>query len=174
MRISEPFWRWFFGILLTWSTAASGNTEYYRHVIFDNSLTSDAYFYSSAIGNGASFVEQSNSRLPVEAKTFLTLPNALRINWRSEKGGGWDAEVRVMNYRNRFLEFLGHKLYFWCFATEPIAAADLPSIVLSTSREGLQVAVNYRTGLVWKNFTSNPEITDMLRELDRLTATASQ
>ena len=140
MRIGRTFWLSLVGVLSICSTAASGNTEYYRHVIFDNSLTSDAYFYSSAIANGASFVEQSNSRLPVETKTFLTPPNALRINWRSEKGGGWEAEVRVMNYRNRFPEFSGHNLYFWCFATQPIAAADLPSIVLSTSREGLQVA----------------------------------
>jgi hypothetical protein len=29
---------------------------------------------------------------------------------------------------------------------------------------------NYRTGLVWKNFMSNPEITEMLRKLDALTA----
>jgi len=28
---------------------------------------------------------------------------------------------------------------------------------------------NYRTGLVWKNFMSNPEITEMLRKLDALT-----
>jgi hypothetical protein len=29
---------------------------------------------------------------------------------------------------------------------------------------------NYRTGLVWKNFMANPEITEMLRKLDALTA----
>jgi hypothetical protein len=29
---------------------------------------------------------------------------------------------------------------------------------------------NYRTGLVWKNFMLNPEITEMLRKLDALTA----
>ena len=29
---------------------------------------------------------------------------------------------------------------------------------------------NYRTGLVWKQFMSNPEITDMLHKLDGLTA----
>jgi len=140
MTIRNRVWLLVFGVLSIGSIAASGNTEYYRHVIFDNSLTSDGYFYSSAMANGGSFIEQSNSRLPVETKTFLTPPNSLRINWRSEKGGGWEAEVRVMNYRNRFPEFLGHNLYFWCFATQPIAAADLPSIVLSTSREGLQVA----------------------------------
>jgi exo beta-1,2-glucooligosaccharide sophorohydrolase (non-reducing end) len=127
-------------ILAFCSTTASANTEYYRHIIFDNSLTPDAYFYSAANANGASFVEQSNSRLPVETKTFLTPPNALRLRWRSEKDGGWEAEVRVMNFRNRPPEFSGHNLYFWCFAPQTIAAADLPALVLSTSREGLQVA----------------------------------
>jgi exo beta-1,2-glucooligosaccharide sophorohydrolase (non-reducing end) len=140
MTMSKIFWLWLLGVLSICSTAASGNTGYYRHVIFGNSLTSDAYFYSSAIANGGSFVEQSDSRIPVETQTFLTPPNALRINWRSEKDGGWEAEVRVMNFRNRFPEFSGHNLYFWCFASQTIAAADLPSIVLSTSREGLQVA----------------------------------
>jgi hypothetical protein len=140
MTITKTLWLWLVGTLLVWSTAAPGNTEYYRHVIFDNSLTSDAYFYSSAIANGASFVEQSNSRLPVETKTFLTPPNALRINWRSEKGGGWEAEVRIMNYRNRFPEFLGHNLYFWCYAMQPIAAADLPSIVHSKECEPESIA----------------------------------
>ena len=29
---------------------------------------------------------------------------------------------------------------------------------------------NYRTGLVWKSFMSNPEIGDMLRKLNQVTA----
>ncbi len=140
MKIGTNQLRCLVAILSLCSTVVWADTKYYRHTIFDNSLTSDAYFYSSAIANGASFIEQSNSRLPVDTKNFLTPPNALRMSWRSEKDGGWEAEVRVMNYRNRFPEFSGHNLYFWCFAPQPIAAADLPSIVLSTSREGLQVA----------------------------------
>ena len=128
------------GVLALCSAIAHANTEYYRHVIFDNSLTPDVYFYSAAIANGSSFIENSNSRLPVETKTFRTPPNALRLRWRSEKDGGWEAEVRVMNFRNRFPAFSGHNLYFWCFAPEGIAAADLPQVVLSTSRQGLHVA----------------------------------
>ena len=128
------------GVLTFCSAIASADTEYYRHVIFDNSLTPDAYFYSSASANGHSFVEQSNSRLPVETKTFMTPPNALRLQWRSEREGGWEAEVRVMNFRYRPPELSGANLYFWCFAPQAIAAIDLPSIVLSTSSEGLQVA----------------------------------
>ena len=119
---------------------AQSDTDYYRHTVFDNSLTPNNYFYSAAMANGGSFVEQIDSRLPVETKTFVTPPNALRLGWQSQPGGGWVAEVRVMNFRNRFPEFAGHNLYFWVYAPQAISAADLPSIVLSTAREGLQVA----------------------------------
>src|SRR6266851_2073420 len=117
-----------------------GNTDYYRHTVFDNSLTSDSYFYSAGTSNGPSFLEQKDWRLPVDTKTFLTPPNALRLQWQSQPGGGWEAEVRLVNFRNRFPEMSGHNLYFWCFAPQPISADDLPSLVLSTGREGLEVA----------------------------------
>ena len=122
------------------SPAESGSTEYYRHVIFDNSLTSDSYFYSNGMANGASFLELKDHRLPVETKTFLTPPNALRLQWESHPGGGWQAEVRVDGYRNRFPELNGHSLYFWCFAPDAVAAGDLPMLVLSNRGEGLQIA----------------------------------
>ncbi len=126
--------------LIWFSAAAWGNTEYYRHVLFDNSLTSDAYFYSHGMANGSSALELNNGHLPVETKTFLTPPNALRLEWQSQAGGGWEAEVRVNGYRNRFPELAGHNFYFWCFAPEAIAADDLPMLVLSNRGEGLQVA----------------------------------
>jgi exo beta-1,2-glucooligosaccharide sophorohydrolase (non-reducing end) len=122
------------------SAAAWGNTEYHRHVVFDNSLTPDSYFYSAGMANGSSFLELIDRRLPVETKTFLTPPNALRLQWQSQSGGGWEAEVRVQGFRNRFPEFEGHSLYFWCYAPEAIAADDLPMLVLSNRGEGLQVA----------------------------------
>jgi hypothetical protein len=115
-------------------------TDYYRHIYFDNSLTPDAYFYSSASASVPSNLAQSNYKLPVETKTFLTPPNALRIEWQSLASGGWEAEVQVVNFRNRFPEFQGSDLYLWCFAPQGIAAVDLPLITLSNTREGLQVA----------------------------------
>lgn len=130
-----------FSLGVVWfTTAAWGNTEYYRHVVFDNSLTPDAYFYSHGMANGSSFLELKDRRLPVETKTFLTPPNALRLQWQSQPGGGWEAEVRVDGYRNRFPELKGRNLYFWCFAPEAIAADDLPMLVLSNTSQGLQVA----------------------------------
>src|SRR5882672_9461972 len=119
---------------------AQTDTDYYRHIIFDNSLTPDHYFYSWGSATGGSQIKEEEGRLPVETKAFLTPPNALRIEWQSKPGGGWEAEVRVVNFRYRFPELLGNNLYFWCFSQEPIASADLPQIMVSTTREGLQVA----------------------------------
>src|ERR1700687_5167480 len=119
---------------------AYGNSDYYRHIYFDNSLNSDFYFYSSGQASSPSSIEQKNWKLPVDTKIFLTPPNALRLEWQSQAGGGWEAEVRVVNFRNRFPAFSGENLYIWCFAPQAISAADLPLIVLSDTREGLQVA----------------------------------
>lgn len=119
---------------------AWGNTEYYRHTVFDNSLTSDVYFQSRGMANGSSFLELEHGKLPVETKTFFTPPNALRLQWQSQPDGGWEAEIHVDFYRNRFPEFKGQNLYFWCFAPQAIAADDLPDLVLSNTGTGLQVA----------------------------------
>lgn len=126
--------------LLLLAIPASGDSSYYRHVVFDNSLTSDAYFNSWGMANGSSFLELKNQRLPVETKTFLTPPNALRLQWQSQPGGGWEAEIRLDTFRNRFPELQGHNLYFWCYAPQAIAAGDLPMLVLSDTYQGLQLA----------------------------------
>lgn len=119
---------------------AHANSDYYRHVIFDNSLTSDDYFYSAGQSSGQSFIEQKDHRLPVETKIFLTPPNAIRLQWQSAPGGGWVAGIQAVDLRNRFPGLSGHNLYFWIFAPQAISAADLPKVVLSNVREGLQVA----------------------------------
>jgi exo beta-1,2-glucooligosaccharide sophorohydrolase (non-reducing end) len=107
----RTLWILVLGVLWFRPSILWANTDYYRHVAFDNSLTSDYYFYSAGMANGPSFLEQKDWRLPVETKTFLTPPNALRLEWQSQPGGGWEAEVRVVNFRNRFPEFSGHNLY---------------------------------------------------------------
>ena len=116
------------------------DSSYYRHVVFDNSQNSSYDWYSTAQAVAPSVLEQKDARLPVESRIFLTPPNAIRLQWQSQPGGGWDAEVHLVNFRNRFPELQGKTLYLWCFSAEGISAADLPDVVLSDAREGLQVA----------------------------------
>jgi hypothetical protein len=120
--------------------SAVANEEYYRHTIFDNSLTSDFYFYSRGSAIAPSFLTEKNGKLPVETKHFVTPPNALRVEWESREGGGWEADVYAVNFRNRFPGFQGDTLSFRCYAPQAIASVDLPLITLANSREGLQVA----------------------------------
>ncbi len=86
---------------------ARADTEYYRHTFFDNSITSDAYFYSSGKVSTPSSLLLKDGKLPVDTKIFFTPPNGLRLEWQSTKGGGWDAEIRVVNFRNREINFPG-------------------------------------------------------------------
>jgi hypothetical protein len=110
------------------------------HVIFDNSQQTDGYWYSTASATSPSRLEHQQQRLPVESRFFHSPPNALRLTWQSRLGGGWEAQVRLVNFRNRLPQLSGANLYFWVYATEAIAATDLPDLVLSDAREGLQVA----------------------------------
>jgi exo beta-1,2-glucooligosaccharide sophorohydrolase (non-reducing end) len=135
--------RYFLGCLATvclLPLLAHASSDYYSHVIFDNSLTSNYFFYSVGQASGQSFLEQKDGRLPVDTKTFLTPPNAVRMQWQSSAGGGWVAEIKMIEWRNRRPGLSGHNLYFWIFAPEMISAADLPEVVLSNARENLQVA----------------------------------
>jgi exo beta-1,2-glucooligosaccharide sophorohydrolase (non-reducing end) len=115
-------------------------SDYYRHVIFDNSLTPDQYFYSSARSSEPSFLEQKGEKLPVETENFFTPPNAIRLRWQSVAHGGWEAEIRAVDFRNRYPGLIGHNLYFWVYTPEAISADDLPRVVLSEARQDLQVA----------------------------------
>jgi exo beta-1,2-glucooligosaccharide sophorohydrolase (non-reducing end) len=114
--------------------------DYYRHCYFDNSLTRDSYFYSSATATAPSVLLDKNGRLPVETKIFLTPPNALRLEWESQPGGSWEGAIRLVNFRNRYPGFEGDTLSFWLYAPEGIALTDLPMLTLMNTRGGLQVA----------------------------------
>ena len=115
-------------LLLAAAGAVRADTEYYRHVFFDNSLTPDSYFYSSGKASAPSLLTVLDGKLPVETHTFRTPPNALRLEWRSQPGGGWAAQIGVVKFRNREIRFEGDVLSFWCFAPKGIESADLPLV----------------------------------------------
>jgi len=116
--------------LLLCCLLARADTEYYRHIFFDNSLESDAYYYSEGRASSPSELELDHGKLPVSHDIFFTPPNALRLKWRSVPAGGWEAAIRLVDFRNRELHFDGDVLYLWCFSEEAIAASDLPNIRL--------------------------------------------
>src|SRR5580658_2313891 len=115
-------------LVLAVAASVRADTEYYRRVFFDNSLTPDAYFYSAGKATAPSLLTLLDSKLPVETRTFFTAPNALRLEWTSQPGGGWAAQIDVVKFRNREIRFQGDMLSFWCFGPQRIGSADLPLV----------------------------------------------
>src|SRR5262249_18589750 len=81
---------------------AIAQPDYYRHVIFDNSLQTQQHYQSAAADTAPSELKSVGYRLPVESKLFRTPPNALRIEWQSAPGGSWDAQIHLVHFPNRY------------------------------------------------------------------------
>ncbi len=124
---------------------AAAPSDYYNHVVFDNSITPDFYYYSSGRAVFPSSIQLLSGSLPVERKNFFTAPNALRLEWRSVAGGAWETELRVVSVRNRPTNFIGDTLYLWCYSPEAIPAADLPVLQLEDEQHDFTVPVKLET-----------------------------
>jgi len=134
-----------FLILMVLPCCAAAPTDYYNHVVFDNSITPDYYYYSSGRAVFPSTIELLSGALPVEKKNFFTAPNALRLQWRSVTGGSWETELRVVSMRNRLTDFRGDTLYMWCYSPEAIPAANLPLLQLEDEQHSFTVPVKLET-----------------------------
>ena len=117
-------------LLFFMSAVLQGQSSYFLHTFFDNSLTSDAYYYSAGHASAPSTLELSGGKLPVETGHVRTPPNALRLHWKSMKQGGWEAEIRLYQWRNREINFPGEMLVFSCYALESIRPANFPRLAL--------------------------------------------
>ncbi len=136
-------------VALLFSPPLQADSNYYRHTFFDNSLTSSNYFYSQGSVSPPSKLALESGKLPVETATFFTPPNALRFEWLSNSNGGWEATIRVVNFRDRHPVFLGDTLFFWLYSPEPISAADLPRLWVSDAQG------NFSTPLALGKFASD-------------------
>jgi hypothetical protein len=128
------------GVLFLLAEALSADTAYFQRTFFDNSITSDNYFYSAGIASAPSTLELSSNKLPVETKFFFTPPNALRLRWQSQPGGGWDAQINLYKWRNR-PNFPADYLQFWCYSPDGILASDLPVIALQDNTYGFTAPI---------------------------------
>ncbi len=128
-------------LLPLWAGAVQTPTAYYSHILFDNSLTPDQYFYARAEARNTSTLASLNGRLPVETSIFHTPPNALRLQWQSNPNGGWSAQIQRPDIRNLAPHFVGDTLMFWCYAEQPVRASDLPLIQLTDASHGFSIPV---------------------------------
>src|SRR6266852_7165144 len=116
-------------------------TSYYRHIFFDNGPRTSSYYYSSGKAVEPSTLEVSDKKLPLSSELFLTPPNSVRVSWRSNAGGSWAAQIKVMEFRDREILFEGDTLSFWLYSEEKIAAPGLPGLRLHDTNRGFSEAI---------------------------------
>ncbi len=114
---------------------------YDEHVIFDNSLSERSCYRSDGLVVAPSELELVEGRFPVEARHFVSAPNALRLKWKSAPGGDWRMKLKPRQPRDRAFSFAGDTLAFWCRAERELAPDQGPRIAL-------QDVNNYGSGTI--------------------------
>ncbi len=123
-------------LLLCLTVAARADQHYSQEVFFDNSLSADSYPYSRGSASAPSTLKLVDGKLPVETAQSISGPNALELTWNSAFLGGWDAELRVYQFRNRTIAWDGDSLFLWLWSPETLAAAQLPRIAFADLDNG--------------------------------------
>ena len=120
---------------------SAAQTSYYRHIFFDNGPRTSTYYYSSGKAVEPSALEVLDKKLPLDSGVFFTPPNSLRISWRSNAGGSWAAQIKVLEFRDREILFEGDVLSFWIYCEEGIWASALPGLRLHDTNRGFSEAI---------------------------------
>lgn len=116
--------------LLAASLPAIADQNYSQQVFFDNSLSPGNYFYSRGKVSPPSNLALVDGKLPIESETFISGPNALKLQWQSMPEGGWETEINLYQWRNRYVSFPGTDLFLWMYSAEGIPSTDLPKLAL--------------------------------------------
>ncbi len=105
-------------------------SDYDRHVVFDNAPADGPYYHSFGSVVAPSQLDLANGRLAVDTNFFHSPPNSARLQWRSSPGGDWRATLQVASRYGRHFEFKGDTLSLWCYAENGVSAAESPLISL--------------------------------------------
>jgi hypothetical protein len=135
----------FFPILL--AASASAQYPYDAHSIFDNSLSDNSYFYSSASQVAPSHLDIHGAKIPVDANHSFSPPNSLRLQWLSATGGDWLVDINVGQPFGS-IPFAGNALVLWVYSDDPIPLEASPLIWMRDTRDFTtpQVRLLARTG----------------------------
>lgn len=126
-------------------------SDYYKQLIFDNSLNSQSYTKSRVSFTAPSFVKTIKEKLPVSEEYFISPPNSLELAWQSGVAGHWEAAIAIDLWRGRKLENGGERLGFWLYSLDDILADDLPLILFELAdgeRTESRELGFYRSGLI--------------------------
>ncbi len=116
--------------------AGHAQSKWQQQEIFGNSISPRSYFYSDGVVSAPSTLALIDRKLPVNTSTFVSAPNSLKLAWQSVEGGGWDVEITLPAWPNRYIDYRGDTLYLWLYSASAMRGADLPLICLRDAANG--------------------------------------
>jgi exo beta-1,2-glucooligosaccharide sophorohydrolase (non-reducing end) len=113
-------------LLLSVATLAHGVQD---RPAFENSLSYRSFYYSEGSFVSPSELELIDGKFPTDETHYVSPPNSLRLQWRSQSGGDWLMTLKV-KARYGTADFSGSSLFFWCYSETDLPADESPLIYL--------------------------------------------
>jgi exo beta-1,2-glucooligosaccharide sophorohydrolase (non-reducing end) len=108
-------------------------SDYDRHVVFDNSVAPDAYYWGSGAMTAPSSLALISGKIPVDTAPCVSPPNCLRLAWQSRRGGDWRVTLGLRKHWGG-LDYVGDTLSFWAYAEQEIPADASPLVYVTDQR----------------------------------------
>lgn len=103
---------------------------YDEHVLFLNTIADGPYPHSQTSVVAPSTLETLNGAVLVTSDRWHSVPNALRLKWKSAPGGDWRVTLRIPGTDWRKFPMVGDTLSFWIYSEKEITEDGAPRISL--------------------------------------------
>ncbi len=130
MKLSGVFWICLFFPFMQYAQ----ETEY-NHVIFDNSLMEESWFYGETSYSSPSHILNIQGRLPVNTDVAFTPGNSLQLNYSSAPEGSWKVNLKYPEWRGKDFLLKGDLLSFWLYVSDENQKDKLPEIAIGLDEE---------------------------------------
>src|SRR5438067_1707223 len=101
--------------------------EYDTHVLFDNGLSDQSYYYGRGVAVPPSKLELVEGKLPLSNANCVSPPNCLKLSWTSSSGGDWNVTLSVVKeWGNADVPRSGDALFFWFYSDAELTPENSP------------------------------------------------
>ena len=121
-------------------------SPYDAHVLFMNAPTGGGLPFATPNVVPPSTLELQDGRFPVDTDHFRSPPNALRLHYRSAKGGDWQIKLQAPHKKWARLNMQGGILQFWCYPDSDITILNSPRVYLKDANGDGSTALPFVSG----------------------------
>ena len=136
----------FLSSLIAAPERAPVESNYDRHVVFDQAIPARSYCQSEGTVTAPSTIDLVEGRIPLDSEHFVVPPTSLRLTWKSATGGEWKAVLKTRSRYGLLGDFDGDTISIWCLSPTGLAPDDSPRIHLEDADSAATSTINMLAG----------------------------